>query len=68
MTHGDMIRGMDNEALAIMFHEMLAEHDHSILESLKSQGVDADLIEIPAISVHRHIAFLEQEAGQGEEQ
>lgn len=67
MTNGDKVRAMDNMTLAILFHTMLSERDRMIVKRFSDAGCDADLIEIPAVSVRAHFQYLESEAGESNE-
>ena len=65
MTHGDEIRLMDDEALATLFTVMLSEREHIIMEKLKEQGVDVELVEIPLASWKAHLDWLKED-GDGD--
>ena len=66
MTRGDRIRETDDENLAVLFMEMLAERDRRTMETLRAQGVIVDLIEMPGISLRNHMDYLRQEINPGE--
>lgn len=59
-SHGDKIRGMNNEELAELFERVISERDHILLEKLKAAGIDAELIEMPAVSQQYHKAWLDE--------
>lgn len=67
MTNGDKIRSMDNMTLAVLFHTMLSERDRIIVEKFSAAGCDADLIEMPVVSVRAHFQYLESEVGESNE-
>ena len=58
MTIADWIRGMTDEELAAFITGLISERDHVMSEKLAEQGVPNSLIEIPAISLARHLEYL----------
>lgn len=62
MTAGDYIRNMDDVGLATLFHGLLSSYDHITIERLRAAGVNAELIEIPALSVANHLQMLQSPA------
>ena len=64
MTHGDVIRAMDDEALATLFTVMLSEREHIFMQKLKEQGIDATLIELPLESWQAHLDWLREDGAE----
>ena len=62
MTVADWIRGLTDIELAEFITGIISERDHVMSEKLAEQGVPNSLIEIPAISVARHLEFLQRPA------
>lgn len=60
MTVADWIRNMTDEELAAFFTGLISERDHVMSEKLAEQGVPNSLIEIPAISIARHLEYLQR--------
>lgn len=60
MTVADWIRSMTDEELAAFITALISERDHVMSEKLAAQGVPNSLIEIPAISLARHLEYLQQ--------
>lgn len=60
MTVADWIRGMTDEELAAFITGLISERDHVMSEKLAEQGVSNSLIEIPAISMARHLEYLQR--------
>ena len=58
MTVADWIRGMTDEELAAFITGLISERDHIMSEKLAEQGVPNSLIEIPAVSIARHLEYL----------
>lgn len=58
MTVADWIRSMTDEELAAFITGLISERDHVMSEKLAEQGVPNSLIEIPAISMARHLEYL----------
>lgn len=58
MTVADWIRGMTDIELAEFITGIISERDHIMSEKLAEHGVPNSLIEIPAISVARHLEYL----------
>lgn len=58
MTVADWIRGMTDEELAAFLTSLISERDHVMSEKLAEQGIPNSLIEIPAISLARHLEYL----------
>lgn len=62
MTVADVIRSMNDIELAQLMNEIFSERDHVMSEMLEEQGIPHDLIEIPCLSIARHLAFLRRPA------
>lgn len=58
MTVADWIRCMTDEELAAFITVLISERDRVMSEKLAEQGVPNSLIEIPAISLARHLEYL----------
>lgn len=58
MTVADWIRCMTDEELAAFITGLISERDRVMSEKLAEQGVPNSLIEIPAISLARHLEYL----------
>ena len=59
MTVADWIRGMTDEELAAFITGLISERDHVMSEKLAEQGIPNSLIEIPAVSMARHLEYLQ---------
>ena len=59
MTVADWIRGMTDEELAAFLTALISERDHVMSEKLAAQGIPNSLIEIPAVSMARHLEYLQ---------
>ena len=59
MTVADWIRGMTDEELAAFFTGLISERDHVMSKKLAEQGIPNSLIEIPAVSMARHLEYLQ---------
>jgi hypothetical protein len=59
MTVADWIRSMTDEELAAFLTSLISERDHVMSEKLAEQGIPNSLIEIPAISLARHLEYLQ---------
>jgi hypothetical protein len=60
MTVADWIRSMTDEELAAFITGIISERDHVMSEKLAKQGIPNSLIEIPAVSLVRHLEYLQQ--------
>ena len=60
MTIADWIRGMTDEELAAFITGLLSERDHVMSQKLAEQGIPNSLIEIPTISLARHLEYLQR--------
>ena len=60
MTVADWIRGMTDEELAAFITGIISERDHVMSEKLAEQGIPNTLIEIPAVSMARHLEYLQR--------
>lgn len=58
MTVADWIRNMTDEELAAFITGLISERDHIMSEKLAEQGVPNSLIEIPVVSMARHLEYL----------
>ena len=58
MTVADWIRGMTDEELAAFLTGLISERDHVMSEKLAEHGVPNSLIEIPIVSMARHLEYL----------
>ena len=61
MTNGDSIRAMSDEGLAMLFYEIIAERNRSIISSLRGQGVEVDLVDLPIVTLHKYLEYLREE-------
>lgn len=59
MTIADWIRSMTDEELAAFIAALLSERDKVMSKKLEAQGIPNSLIEIPAISLARHLEYLQ---------
>lgn len=62
MTVADWIRSMTDLELAAFLYEILHQRDLIITEKLAEQGVQHTLVEVPAISIAKHLKFLKSPA------
>ena len=60
VTIADWIRNMTDEELAAFLTAIISERDHVMFEKLAEPGVPNSLIEIPAISIARHLEYLQR--------
>ena len=60
MTIADWIRNMTDEELAAFITGLISERDRVMSEKLAEQGVPNSLIEIPAVSLARHLEYLQR--------
>lgn len=60
MTIADWVRGMTDFELAAFLTELISERDRFMSEKLADQGVPNSLIEIPAVSMARHLEYLQR--------
>ena len=60
MTIADRIRGMTDEELAAFLTGIISERDHMMSKKLDECGVPNILIEVPAISMARHLEYLQR--------
>lgn len=67
MTNGDFLRGLDDIGLAQALYQIINTRDVIIWESLKEQGVDADLVTIPSLGIMHHLKFVQAEYDPPEE-
>lgn len=58
MTIADWIRGMTDQELAAFITGLISERDRVMSEKLAAQGVPNSLIEIPVVSMARHLEHL----------
>ena len=65
MTVADWIRGMTDEELAAFITGLISERDHVMSEKLTEQGIPNSLIEIPAVSLARHLEYLQRPYEEG---
>ena len=62
MTVADWIRSMADEELAALFTTILSERDRATVEKLAAQGIQTSLVEMPAVSMAKHLQFLQSPA------
>ena len=60
MTVADWIRGMTDLELAEFITGLISERDLVISKKLAENGVSNSLVEIPAISLARHLEYLQR--------
>jgi hypothetical protein len=62
MTVGDWIRSLTDIELAVFLQTTLSERDKVVCEKLaKSHGIKIELIEMPDLSVAKHLKYLRSE-------
>ena len=64
-TWGDLIRSMSDEQLAELLQAIIHERDLLIIEKLQKQGVEASLIERPALDFQKHLEWLRKHVNFG---
>ena len=60
MTIADWIRGMTDEELAAFLTAIISERDRVMSEKLFEQGIPNSLVEIPFVSLARHLEYLQR--------
>ena len=67
MTVADYIRSMTDMELAGFLHAVIAERDVVVSKQLARQGIQSTLIEFPAVSLKRHLEYLQSPIRETEE-
>lgn len=66
MTVADYIRNLTDEELAKFFYTLLRERDLFLIKQLAEKGFQNRLISVPAVSVAKHLKYLQSPISNNE--
>ncbi len=68
MTVADWIRSMTDVELAQFFYTLLHERDLLVTKQLAEQGIQNSLISMPAVSLAKHLRYLQSPMKEAKEE